>query len=176
MYYFDQIGCRNEGKLSLLECAMKGTQALIENHRREMESKSNRQQYPSNVSYEKKEINPVNVICIIVFTAIVAVIAYLVCRCEKKKRATFRNRQPIELAEWTSVSEHQHQTTNGTTLTVQIHRNPTATEHVNNTSAPTINDVQSNLVNPTKNNAQVPEDFPPSYDECMKNVPILQNI
>lgn len=185
MSSFDQIGWCG-GNLTFIQCASKQMEALRESHSRDAEL--SRQQFRLKVVEifsEKKQSEQVQrtvfyLIGIMVLLGIVVTILYRVCGCERKNREKLKrhnvgNCQPIGFTDLELVNEHQIQTLNRNPR--YTHRNTTTTEQVNGPPSSTLDDDRSTLLIPTRNNKQLPADLPPpSYEDCILNVPAMQTI
>lgn len=196
MPYFNSKECMRKGNFTYNECEVKALEALTDAQHRLADAQHRlaeviRQKEQLKISNERKhsEMAPIAVfhfLGVILCIGIALLVLCLVCRCEKKKRKRcrardFRYREPIEFTELELFNEH-HQigtlNTNSPTpdQSGQIHCNSSArSEPVNNPTAPTFVDVHTVHSNPTipaMNNEHMPsEDLPPSYDDCMKNMP-----
>lgn len=121
---------------------------------------------------------------IIVFIGLVARFLYRKCERDNREiscRSDFRHRQPLEFTEAELVNEQPIRTLNPNRPKVQIphiHRNRATTVEVRSPTAPSLHEIPSNSLTPTRNNQHASQDPPPSpppsYDDCVKNLTVMQ--
>lgn len=189
MSYFDLVGCMNEGKSTYMNCALKNSEAFLQNERRNAELRS--QQYQRKIEQDAAREKTTRLVLFVIIILVVIVVLVCAAFIKKKKKELYanterisRNREILDTANLCRLIRVDHVTCQG------VHEHEIEGQLLERSSIPvhqivcpsapvvpvlpfnnltTSNVFGNNRPSSTGNREQILEDSPPTYNDCMKN-------